>query len=164
MEIRPVSSREYLVQTKYLFWLKIFLVGFLVLFIGLFSMGIFEFLNFILRIHLPFPDWMLRLGWFGLLLFALPRVFDYFFINYLNNTTYKIYKDRINYLSLFPVYVETDISLKNVVEISCWQTEIDKNSDIGSITLGLKNSRAFPLLFVPDFERARSLIKELINK
>lgn len=161
MEIKPVSSREFLNRIKAVGCLKWILVVILAFFIGMISTGIFEFIGFFLRIRLPFSEEALCLGWFGFLLVVLPRVFDYFLVNYLNNTTYRIYEDRINYISYFPVFVETDINLSDISEISAWKTDEYVNSDIGVLILSIKNSGRFPMFLVPDIDEVRALIREL---
>lgn len=163
-EIKPVASREYLSKTKFIGCTRIIISIFFTIFIGLFSIAIFDFLNFFLRINFPFPEWVIIMGWFGILLITIPHVFDFFVINALRNITYRIYEDRINYRSFFPVFVDTDIDIKNIVEISIWQSDDQKGTDIGTLSLSLKNSKNAPMFFIPELDENKQLIKDLINK
>jgi len=98
------------------------------------------------------------------LLIILPSIMDFFLVNFLKNTVYKIYKSKIVFKSNFIFYFELDLPMERIVEISGWQAPEEKNSDTGCIKLSAAHSNGGILLFIPDYSTTIELIRELSKK
>lgn len=98
------------------------------------------------------------------LLIILPSVFDFLLLNYLKNTVYKVYKSKIVFKSNYIFYLETELPMERIAEISGWQAPEEKNTDTGCIFLSAAQSNGGALLFIPDYSTVMELIRELSKK
>ncbi|MEI7474938.1 MAG: hypothetical protein WCK67_09190 [bacterium] len=165
MIVKPITSINSLKSNSTYNALKMFVAIFAAISIGIilvvssnfFMLFVVMFLTHqVVRIN----DFMLFAVVFVFLLVVLPIIIDYLVINYLKNTKYLIYDDKITHKSFFPVYSESDIYFKNILEVGSYQGLNEAQKDIGSIFLSAKRGGAI-LCFIPNFKEVQALLKKV---
>jgi len=169
LEIRPLVAEELLRRNTQLKALKVIFSIFLTIFASVFLIVNLEFFGFFISMashHRSFSGVNFITGAvivIGIFI-TIMSCFNLLLMKYLKSTVYKVYETKISYKSVFPVYAESELLLSNVAEVSGWQTPEEKQNDMGTIILSAKNSKGSALLFIPDYEKTMSFIKDLINK
>jgi len=166
LTIRPISEPAFLKNNSNLKAFKGAINFIFAIILSIFILMGSEFFGFFSGIftgHRTFTgfNFITMVGIFIGLLFILPSVLDFLFINFLRNTIYKIYKSKILFKSNFILYFESELPLERIVEISGWQGPEEKNTDTGCIFLSAASSTGGALLFIPNYSTTIELIREL---